>query len=173
MSADFVYISASSQNGDFFPKTWRELPFSKWKYSFLHRFYEKYLSQTLISDEIRIQKCITIGAVEKSRHPIHHVLRISTIAVIIQKVQCGLECKNYSSIKPVLFMLLLVQQTQRSKCVLKRWKIRCTRFVICYAFANYMAIYMRTRDFLSLVKHDLLGVSLHSVRNKNHSSKNF
>lgn len=45
--------------------------------------------------------------------------------------------------------------------------------VICYAFANYMAIYMRTRDFLSLVKHDLLGVSLHSVRNKNHSSRNF
>ena len=69
MSADFVYISASSQNGDFFPKTWRELPFSKWKYSFLHRFYEKYLLQTLISDEIRIQKCITMGAVEKSRHP--------------------------------------------------------------------------------------------------------
>ena len=69
VSADFVYISASSQNGDFFPKTWRELPFSKWKYSFLHRFYEKYLLQTLISDEIRIQKCITIGAVEKSRHP--------------------------------------------------------------------------------------------------------
>ena len=50
------------------------------------------------------------------------------------KVQCGLECKNYSSIKPVLFMLLVVQQTQ-SKCVLKRWKIRCTRFacnLLCF-----------------------------------------
>ena len=50
------------------------------------------------------------------------------------KVQCGLECKNYSSIKPVLFMLLVLQQTQ-SKCVLKRWKIRCTRFacnLLCF-----------------------------------------